>query len=134
MRKYGEDAKAKQARMIFCSMVPHKDWVDNKIQRNERESLVKWTADSARVTGAAFINLNEIVAQQFEKLGPEKVEAFFADKRTHSTPAGAEFNARCVVAGLRALPGAPLDHYLSEKGKSVEPAAADLVAGAPQGP
>ena len=50
---------------------------------------------------------------------------------THSTPAGAALNAQCVVAGLRALPGAPLDKYLSDKGRAVTPAPADLVAGAP---
>jgi len=121
MRKYGADAKAKGAKVIFCSMVPHKDWKDDKISRGERDSFVKWTAAAAKATGAAFIDLNEMAARELEKLGQEKVESLFADQRTHSTPAGAELNARCVVAGLRALPGAPLDGYLSEKGKSVEP-------------
>lgn len=55
---------------------------------------------------APFIDLNEVVAQGCEKLGPEKVEAFFADERTHTTPAWTDFNAACVVAGLRGLEGA----------------------------
>jgi len=121
MRKYGTDAKAKGANVIFCSMVPHKDWQDGKIKRGERDSLVKWTADSAKVTGAAFVDLNEIVAQQFEKLGQTRVEPFFADKRTHSSPLGAEFNARGVVSGLRALRNDPFEAYLSDKGRLVVP-------------
>jgi lysophospholipase L1-like esterase len=128
MRKYGADTKAKGATAIFCSMVPHKDWADGKIKRGERDSMVKYTANAAKQTGAAYIDLNEIAALELEKLGPEKVEALFADKRTHSTPAGAELNARCVVAGIRALPSIGLDKYLSEKGKSVEPKPEFVVA------
>lgn len=122
MRKYGADTKAKGATAIFCSMVPHKDWQDGKIKRGERDSMVKYTANAARATGAAYIDLNEIAALELEKLGPDKVEALFADRRTHSTPAGAELNARCVVSGLRAMPGLGLGAYLSDKGRAVEPA------------
>jgi rhamnogalacturonan acetylesterase len=120
MRKYGNDAKAKGATVIFCSMVPHKDWQDGKIIRKESETFVKWTENAAKATGAAYINLNEMVALEFEKLGAEKVELFFADKRTHSTPAGAALNAQIVVAGLRALKKTKLDKYLSDKGKTID--------------
>ena len=77
MRKYGNDVRAKGATMIYCSMVPHKDWLDGKIVRKERETFVKWTENAAKATGAAFIDLNEIVALEFERLGPEKVEPLF---------------------------------------------------------
>lgn len=121
LRKYGTDAKAKGATVIFCSMVPHKDWQDGKIVRKESETFVKWTENAARSTGAAFINLNESVALRFEKLGQEKVETLFADKRTHSTPAGALLNAERVVAGLAALKKPNLKKYFSDKGKSIQP-------------
>ena len=128
MRKYGTDAKAKGATAIFCAMVPHKNWKDGKIQRGERDGLVKWTQEAAKATDAGFIDLNEAVAREYERVGPEKVETFFADKNTHSTPLGAELNARFVVAGLRALPAAPLDRFLSDKGRQVTPLTAPLVA------
>ena len=41
MRKYGSDTRAKGATMIFCSMVPHKDWENGKIVRKEREKWVR---------------------------------------------------------------------------------------------
>ena len=129
MRKYGADTKAKGATAIYCSMVPHKNWTDGKIMRGERATFVPWTAAAAKATGAAYIDLNEMSALAYEKLGPEKVEALFADKNTHSTPAGAALNARGVVAGLRALPGAPLDHDLSDQGRAVTPLPAFVVAG-----
>ncbi len=121
LRKYGNDVKAKGATAIFCSMVPHKDWNDGKIIRKESETFVKWTENAARETGAAYINLNESIALEFEKLGQEKVEPLFGDKRTHSTPAGALFNAQRVVAGLRALKKPSLKKYFSAQGKSIAP-------------
>jgi lysophospholipase L1-like esterase len=128
LRKYGTDAKAGGAQAVFCSMIPHKVWDNGKVRRGEQDTFVKWTANAAQASGAAFINLNEIIAREYEKLGQEKVESLFADKGTHTSPAGAELNARSVVAGLRALPGAPIDGFLSEKGKAISPAPDELVA------
>jgi lysophospholipase L1-like esterase len=119
MRKYGDDVKAKGATAIFCSMVPHKDWDNGKIVRKEQETYVKWTANAAAATGAAFVDLNDIIALEFEKLGPEKVEPLFGDKRTHSTPAGALLNAQMVIAGIKALKKPKLKKYLSEQGKRI---------------
>jgi len=119
LRKYGEDARAKGATVIFCSMVPHKDWENGKIVRKESETFVKWTKNAAQATNAAFIDLNEAVALEFERLGQEKVELLFADKRTHSTPAGALLNAEKVIAGLRALKNPTLKKYYSDKGKRI---------------
>src|SRR5436190_6031372 len=130
MRKYGSDARAKGATAIFCSMVPHKDWQDGKIARKESETFVKWTANAAKATGAAFINLNEIVALEFERLGVEKVAPLFGDARTHATPAGALLNARMVVAGIRALKRPHLQKYLLDPGKAVEPGPKTLVSSA----
>jgi lysophospholipase L1-like esterase len=120
MRKYGDDVRAKGAAMIFCSMVPHKDWADGHIVRKESETFVKWTENAAIATKAAFINLNEIVALEFESLGPDKVAPLFGDARTHSTPAGALLNAEAVVSGIKALKRPSLSRYLSAKGKAAK--------------
>ena len=121
MRKYGNDVRERGATMIFCSMVPHKDWDSGgHIVRREREKWVKWTANAAAATGAAYIDLNEIIALEFERLGPEKVAPLFGDARTHSTPAGALLNAQLVVSGIRALKKPDLKKYLSAVGKKIE--------------
>jgi lysophospholipase L1-like esterase len=127
MRKYGNDARAKGASVIFCSMVPHKDWDNGKIVRKETETFVKWTENAASASGAAYINLNEEIALKFEKLGPEKLESLFGDKRTHSTPAGALLNAEAVVAGLKALKRPKLSEFLSERGRQIEKARAFVI-------
>ncbi|HKP67973.1 MAG TPA: GDSL-type esterase/lipase family protein, partial [Pyrinomonadaceae bacterium] len=126
MRKYGNDVRERGATMIYCSMVPHKDWDGGHIVRKEREKWVKWTANAAAATHAAYIDLNEIIALEFERLGPEKVAPLFGDARTHSTPAGALLNAQMVIAGIRALKKPDLKKYLSPAGKKINKAPANL--------
>jgi len=128
MRKYGNDVRERGATMIFCSMVPHKDWDGGHIVRKEREKWVMWTANAAIATHAAYINLNEIVALEFERLGPDKVAPLFGDARTHSTPAGALLNAQMVIAGIRTLKKPDLKKYLSPTGKEIKKTSADKVA------
>ena len=62
-----------------------------------------------------------VITDAYKKVGAEKVATFFADKGTHTSDSGAQFNAACVVAGLKSLPGDPLENYFSEKGKAVAP-------------
>ena len=127
MRKYGDDVRAKGATMIYCSMVPHKDWEGDHIVRKERDQWVKWASDAAGATNAAYIDLNEIVALEFERLGPDNVAPLFGDARTHSTPAGALLNAQLVISGIRALKRPDLKKYLSPSGRSIKAAPSSLV-------
>jgi lysophospholipase L1-like esterase len=120
MRKYVADTLAKGATPIVCSPIPRKLWKDGKIERNAANygGWARQVADSAKV---AFVDLNEIIARHYDALGEVQVEPMFADPHTHTSRAGAEMNAECVVAGLKALAGNPLVSYLSDKGKAVVP-------------
>ncbi len=117
-RQYVVEAKAKGATPIVCSLIPRKIWKDGKIVR-AADSYGKWAREAAESAGAGFIDLNEIIALRYEALGPENVEPLFADAHTHTTPAGADLNAACVVAGIKALKVGLLVDALSDKGKSV---------------
>ena len=111
LKQYIAGAKSKGATPIVCSLVPRKVWKDGKIVRSS-DSYQKWARDVAESEGVAFVDLNEIIAQRYDALGPEKVERLFGDEHTHTTRAGAVLNAECVVAGLKALKGNPLaDHF-----------------------
>jgi len=112
LRKFIADAKARGAVPIVCSPVPRKIWKDGKIVRDDH---AKWAAEVAKAEGAAFVDLNEIIARKYEELGPEKVEPLFADEHTHTTLAGAELNAACVISGLKGLKGNPLSAHFSQK-------------------
>ena len=57
------------------------------------------------------------------QLGQEKVNALFvAGAGPHTSLAGAQTNAICVVAGIKGLKDNPLTAFLSEAGKGVVPA------------
>jgi lysophospholipase L1-like esterase len=104
LRKYIVDTKAKGAMPIVCSLVPRNMWSRGKVNRSASD-YGRWAADAAKQEGAEFIDLNEIIAASYETVGPEKVQAeyFTAADHTHTTPAGAEIAAACVIQGLRGL-------------------------------
>lgn len=124
LRKFIAETRAKGATPLVCSLVPRKIWKDGKIVRNSAD-YGKWAADVARSEQVMFIDLNEIIARQYDALGPEKVDPLFADPHTHTSMAGAELNAASVVAGLKALKKDPLAKYFSAKGKAVAKANVD---------
>ena len=63
--------------------------------------------------------LAAIVADKYEALGEERVKPLFGPDHTHTSPAGAEFNAAAVVAGLKGLKGNPFKKYFSPRAKEV---------------
>jgi lysophospholipase L1-like esterase len=114
MRKYVADAKSKGAEeVILCSHIPRREWEpDGKVQRNT-SSFGKWTREAAEQSGALFLDLNEIIAQKYEQIGRDKVTAeYFKTDHTHTTVAGAELNAQCVVEGLKQIPACTLSKYV----------------------
>ncbi|HEV2486474.1 MAG TPA: GDSL-type esterase/lipase family protein [Terracidiphilus sp.] len=118
MRKYVADTLAKGAIPIVCSPIPRKIWKDGKVVRNA-ENYGGWARQVADSQKAAFVDLDEIIARHYDSLGEAQVEPLFADPHTHTSRTGAELNAECVVAGLKALAGNPLGRYLSDKGQAV---------------
>lgn len=122
MRRYVAEARERGAVPIVLSLVPRQIWRDGRIERGAA-TYGGWARAAAELEGGIFLDLNEQVARRYEAMGPAAVEALFADARTHTNAAGARVSAECVVAGLRALPGAPLDGYLSAAGRSIAPVA-----------
>jgi rhamnogalacturonan acetylesterase len=120
LRKYNSETKAKGATAIICSPIPRKTWKDGKVVRNT-ESYGGWARQIAEEQHVGFIDLNEIIARQYDALGEAAVEAMFADPHTHTSRVGAELNAAAVVSGLKALPNDPVAPYFSAKGKAVTP-------------
>lgn len=115
MRKYITDTKEKGAVAIVLSPVPRNNWAEGKVARNA-STYGGWAAEVAKSQGAFFVDLNEMIAQQYEALGEEKVskELFFND-HTHTSPAGARLNAETVVAGLKKLQNCKLAKFLNHK-------------------
>lgn len=123
LRRYIADAKAKGATPIVLSPVPRNRWdaATGKVMRAEQD-YAKWAAESAKLGGALFVDLNEIIARRYETLGLAKVQPLFFGDHTHTSPAGAEINAACVVAGLKRLSSSPFAPFFSAKAAGVSAA------------
>ncbi len=126
LRKYIADTRARGATPIVCSLVPRKIWRAGKISRN-KETHAGWAEQVAQAEGAAFVDLNELIASRYDELGPEKVNPLFADGHLHTSAAGAELSAQCVVAGLKLLKENPLQPCLRPEG-AARKATADIHA------
>jgi lysophospholipase L1-like esterase len=111
LRRYVADIRAKQATPILCSLVPRKIWKDGKIARTAN-SHADWTREVAAAEHVAVLDLHETIASRYDALGEAAVSPLFADERVHTTRAGAELNAECVIAALRTLPQHPLAPFL----------------------
>lgn len=117
MGQFATGAKAKGATVILCSPIPHKQRWENG---RDFENVAEWDQQVAQKDGALFFDLTMVVTGAYKQVGHDKVETFFADKGTHTTDSGAQLNAACVIAGLKSLPGDPLEPYFSDKGKQVK--------------
>ncbi|CAN5493302.1 hypothetical protein BH10ACI2_BH10ACI2_25140 [soil metagenome] len=118
LRKFIADIRAKGATPILCSLIPRKIWKDGKIVRNSTD-YGKWAADVAVSDKVPFIDLNNVIAEEYDKMGEAKVDPMFGDPHTHTSLAGAQMNAEIVVKGLKAMKKDPLANFYSEKGKQI---------------
>ena len=113
LRQFIAETKAKGATPILLSLTAKNLWQDGKLVRHQSD-YGDWAAQVARIGGADFVDLAEIIANRYDELGREKVQPLFcsASDNVHTSPAGAELNAACVAAGLKRLPKSPLTKFL----------------------
>lgn len=114
MRKYISDARAHGMTPILCTPVPH--CPKQPVQPGEEENsvFVKMAAAVATDQQALLIPLNRLVMTHYATNTPAGIKQtwFTPADNTHSSPAGAQLNAECVVEGLRTLTNCPLRDYL----------------------
>ncbi|GGC11905.1 GDSL-type esterase/lipase family protein [Pseudoduganella buxea] len=121
MARYAQEAKAKGATVVLLSPVPHRDkWQ----QERDFADFAAWGRAVAAANGVLFADLTLAVAEAYRQVGAPAVDAQFADARTHTNDAGAAFNARRVVAALKALPGEPFAAWLAPAACDIAPSAA----------
>jgi hypothetical protein len=120
LARYVAETRAKGATPIVCSLIPRMIWKDGKIARNSAD-YGKWAAEVAIRETTPFIDLNEIIAKKYDRMGPEAVKPLFADPHTHTSRAGAEINAAAVIEGLKGLTDDPLAQFFSAKAAAIAP-------------
>ena len=116
------EARAKGATPMVCSLIPRNNWKNGLAARNKND-YAGWAEQAAQSESAPFLDINEIIARQYDQLGQEKVKLLFiVGAGPHTSMAGAETNAACVVAALKGLKENPLAKFFSEKAAGVPPA------------
>ena len=116
MRKMINETKEKGAIPIVLSMTARNVWPDGKIERqNTFCSLAKEIAVGTQVT---FVDMRNMIADQYELLGPVRVRELHPIDHTHTNPQGAFLNAAILVSGLKAIKS-PLTGGLSDLGQTV---------------
>ena len=118
MAKFVTDAHAKNAIVILVSPIPRKQIWQN---RRDFANFAQWDTEVAKAHDALYFDLTMVITDAYKKVGADKVETFFADVGVHTSDPGAQFNAACVIAGLKSLTNDPLAPYFSDKAKDVEP-------------
>jgi len=126
MRKMIREAKEKKAIPILLSLTVRNVWRDGKVERGAGH-YGEWTRELATSEGIAFIDLTRLVADDYEKMGPDAVKPFFPRDPTHTSAAGADFNARHVVSGIKALHENGILNGLSTEGRTIDTGPSDSV-------
>ena len=113
LRQVITETKAKGATPVVCSLVPRNSWKAGKVNR-ATTTYTQWAAEAAKQGGAFFIDLNRLVADQYDREGEAKVgTVYFTPKdHTHTIEAGAQLNAATVAEGIRATRGLALRKFL----------------------
>jgi len=114
LKKFVNEAKAKGAIPIICSMIPRNQFVEGKVRRANND-FGKWAKEVAESTGAYFIDLNALTADKYDAWGPDEVKKFFPGDHTHTNEEGARVNAASVTEGIKGLPDLSLNTFLKEK-------------------
>lgn len=118
------EARAHGATPMVCSLIPRNTWKNGRVAR-AAANYGGWAGQVAQMEKAPFLDINDIIAGKYDELGQDKVkDLFIAGAGPHTSLAGAQTNAICVVAALKGLPANPLAAYLSASAAGIAPAEA----------
>ena len=112
------DVREKGATPILVTLTKTNNWKDGRIECRS-DTYRKWTWETSQTQRVAFVDLTRIIADRYQREGPEKVKAQFIDDSTHTNIDGATANAENVVSGLVTLKNLPFRKMLSEQGRKI---------------
>lgn len=127
LKQIVQETRARGATPILCTLTPRK----GDITASTPNTHIEWTAQVAKEVNAPYINLHDLIVQQYKKMDKSKVDTMYSPTPTealHTGWDGAVVNAECVVSGLEALKDFPLDAMLNSRGKAVPAASVEYVA------
>ena len=114
MRQYIADTRARHATPILLSLTIRNIWHKGPDGKMHIERDMGYDAELRKLAAeehVAYIDMSDIEADRLEAMGPKKTAALFPIDHTHTSAAGAELVAQCVVGALRSA-HSPLAAYL----------------------
>lgn len=102
LRHFVVDAQSKGATPIIVSMIPRNIWKHEHVLRAS-DGLGKLARQVALDCHVPFLDLNQLIADDYDKIGPDLVSKFFPGDHTHTNLEGARFNAKHVAQGISRL-------------------------------
>lgn len=118
MRNMIADTKVKGGTPVVLSLTVRNEWPGNRVERGFGP-YSPWSYDIAKAANVAFIDVTNLVADQYEKMGPAQAKALSRRDSTHFDAVGADLHALVVVSGLKGLRPSPVANFLSAKGAAL---------------
>jgi hypothetical protein len=118
LRKMIADTRAKGATPILVTLTVRNVWVESRVEC-PGDGYRLWDWQTARNQQVAFVDLSRIIADRYQREGPQAVTAQFINDTVHTNLQGAQQNAADAVAGLKALRILPMRRMLSAQGRAV---------------
>ncbi|WP_010517536.1 rhamnogalacturonan acetylesterase [Croceivirga radicis] len=102
LRKMVNEVKEAGGKPILITPIPRNKWVNNTVIRNN-SNYGGWVKQVAEEEKVPYLNLNNLLALEMEKLGMEKViNTYFYDwDATHTNAKGAAVAAKLVAKSLQ---------------------------------
>lgn len=119
MRKMIAETKAKGATPIVLSLTVRNLWSNGQVERGSGR-YGTWAATIAKTAAVQFLDLTNLVADQFQEMGQERVTALYEQDYAHFNATGADIHARTLVSALKALRPSSVREFLSPKGVEVQ--------------
>jgi len=102
MRRMIAESKAAGASVVLLGLTVRSIWKDGRVERANGH-FSQWESEIAKAEGVPFVDLTNAIADQYDRLGEDKVKTWFPEDHTHTTAEGADFTAGLVVAGLEGI-------------------------------
>jgi lysophospholipase L1-like esterase len=118
LRKMIADVRAKSATPILMSLTKTNHFKDGRVECPAAGYRL-WDFQVAQAEKVAFVDLTRLIADRYQREGPEVVKTHFIDDTVHTNETGATANARDVVSALRADRTLPFRKMLSKAGRAV---------------
>jgi lysophospholipase L1-like esterase len=114
LRQYAAEAQEKGAKVIICSPVPRNIWKEGKVVRSTKD-YCSWATEAAAQAKAGYMDLNDLLAAQFEAAGNATTQTYFTPKdHTHFSEAGAQLAAETIAKTLRERKELGLAEFLKQ--------------------